>query len=189
MTTEQELVKQWMQKFGQETPEKSYVPSLEIRKLRAKLILEEALETIEGLGFNIALKDTITHEICNRDSRFIEAIIVDSDYHKPNLEAIADGLADLHYVGYCGTAVACGLDMEPIFKEVHRSNKSKLWKYNELGFAEDAGHKVRLVSHKECFHPFMDEARFLVKNQDGKIIKSPSYSPANLKPIIESQMK
>lgn len=67
---------------------------------------------------------------------------------------VADALADLMYV-VLGTAVAYGIDLEPIFQEVHRSNMSK--------FID--GHK----------------------REDGKWIKGPSYSPANLKPIIEAQ--
>jgi predicted HAD superfamily Cof-like phosphohydrolase len=42
-----------------------------------------------------------------------------------DLSAIAKELADLLYVVY-GTAVSCGLDMEPVFQEVHRSNMSKV---------------------------------------------------------------
>lgn len=38
---------------------------------------------------------------------------------------IAKELADLLYVVY-GTAVSCGIDMEPVFREVHRSNMSKV---------------------------------------------------------------
>ena len=38
---------------------------------------------------------------------------------------IADAIGDLLYVVY-GTAVSCGIDMEPITDEIHRSNMSKV---------------------------------------------------------------
>jgi predicted HAD superfamily Cof-like phosphohydrolase len=41
-----------------------------------------------------------------------------------NLIAIADAIADVLYVMY-GTAVAYGIDMEPVFQEIHRSNMTK----------------------------------------------------------------
>jgi predicted HAD superfamily Cof-like phosphohydrolase len=44
--------------------------------------------------------------------------------HKQDLTKIADAIADLLYVVY-GTAVSYGIDIEPIFQEVHRSNMSK----------------------------------------------------------------
>lgn len=45
-----------------------------------------------------------------------------------SLVAIAKELADLLYVVY-GTAVSYGIDMEPVFQEVHRSNLSKVGGY------------------------------------------------------------
>jgi predicted HAD superfamily Cof-like phosphohydrolase len=42
-----------------------------------------------------------------------------------DLAGIAKELADLLYVVY-GTAVSCGIDLEPVFREVHRSNMSKV---------------------------------------------------------------
>lgn len=42
-----------------------------------------------------------------------------------DLPAVAKELADLLYVVY-GTAVSFGIDMEPVYREVHRSNMSKI---------------------------------------------------------------
>lgn len=41
------------------------------------------------------------------------------------ITGVAKELADLLYVVY-GTAVSCGIDMEPVFQEVHRSNMTKV---------------------------------------------------------------
>lgn len=70
-----------------------------------------------------------------------------------NLAAVAKELADLLYVTY-GTAVSYGIDMEPVFQEVHRSNMSKVGGY---------------------------------KRADGKWVKPPTYSPADINPILEVQ--
>lgn len=45
-----------------------------------------------------------------------------------DLSGIAKEMADLLYVVY-GTAVSYGIDMEPVFREVHRSNMSKVGGY------------------------------------------------------------
>ncbi|MBX3304361.1 MAG: hypothetical protein KF693_19280 [Nitrospira sp.] len=70
-----------------------------------------------------------------------------------NLAAVAKELADLLYVTY-GTAVSYGIDMEPVFQEVHRSNLSKVGGY---------------------------------KRADGKWVKPPTYSPADIDPILAAQ--
>lgn len=177
MTKEQQDVKDWMIKFRQEAPDKPTIPSIEIRKLRAKLILEEALETIRALGCNVGVDD-------GKGIQTKEIQVV-AEFHSDfiDLVKIADGLADLHYVGYCGTAVACGIDMEPIFAEIHRSNMSKLWTeqdVSDLTLEERVKCSVKKISK-------YDFTKYLVKNQDGKVIKSPSYSPANIKPLLLKQ--
>lgn len=70
-----------------------------------------------------------------------------------DLAAIAKEMADLLYVTY-GTAVSYGIDMEPVFAEVHRSNLSKVGGY---------------------------------KREDGKWVKPPTYSPADIASIMTAQ--
>jgi len=81
---------------------------------------------------------------------------VEEAMDEENMENIAKELADLLYVVF-GTADVYGLGekMEEIFKEVHRSNMSKL----------DKNGKV-------------------VRREDGKVLKSELYSPANLSEIV-----
>lgn len=86
------------------------IPDLEIRKLRAKLILEEAFETVRALGFDPML---------SAESAIDYAISVD-----PDLEGIIDGCADLNYV-LVGTLVSCGVPDEPHFQEVCEANEDK----------------------------------------------------------------
>ena len=62
------------------------------------------------------LRERLIHE---EFEELKEAMVTD------DLTAIAKELADLLYVVY-GTAVSFGIDMEPIFREVHRSNMSKV---------------------------------------------------------------
>lgn len=122
MTNEQKLIEEFMLKAGQELP---IAPTsdidLETRKLRAKLILEEALETInDGLGLAVFFETGLpegSFEASVRDVTFQE-------FDNTDLIELADGVADLLYVSY-GTASTCGVDMEPVFDEVHKSNMSK----------------------------------------------------------------
>lgn len=171
MTHEQQQVKQWMTKFEQETPDRPTIPSESVRRLRAELILEEALETIGALGF----------ELANTSGSMVW-----TDQLKPHgfpvtLVGIADGLGDSKVV-VDGTGVACGLDLEPIFVEIMRSNESKMWTTVEV--RDVTGPKIEIGPDWE---EVVDTRKQHVMKRAGKVIKSPSYSPANLQPIIEAQ--
>ena len=48
--------------------------------------------------------------------------------HQKDLIETADALGDLMYV-ILGTGVACGIDLEPVFEEIHRSNLTKVGGY------------------------------------------------------------
>jgi predicted HAD superfamily Cof-like phosphohydrolase len=87
-----------------------------------------------------------------------------------------DAVGDLLYVVY-GAALAAGFTSQQVddaLAEIHRSNLSKLWSEDELAH----------VPGDSKAQPAGD-GRFIVRRNDGKIIKSPSYSPANLKPILD----
>lgn len=68
---------------------------------------------------------------------------------------IADALTDLLYVVY-GAGHAFGIDLDECFQEVHRSNLSKLG---------------------PDFRP--------IKREDGKVMKPDTYSPPDLKLVLD----
>ena len=92
-----------------------------------------------------------------------------------------DAVLDKLYVTF-GDAVAAGFTAEDVsrgFAEVHRSNMSKLWTWEEVSKATfEYG-----VTVNEIASPH--DKRFLVKRADGKVIKSPSHSRPNFTGIIK----
>jgi predicted HAD superfamily Cof-like phosphohydrolase len=76
---------------------------------------------------------TINTKPCIPEARDIElriALILEEvkelcdAFDSNNVVEVADGLADIMYV-VLGTAVTCGINLEPVFREVHRSNMTK----------------------------------------------------------------
>lgn len=115
-----DAVREFMLKADQSVPPTPTIPPPEIRVLRAKLILEEALETInKGLGLDVHINSRFIRPLTIEGVAFIE-----SNEHEPNLVELADGCADLKVVTI-GTEIACGINGAPVFEEVMRSNMSK----------------------------------------------------------------
>ena len=166
-----QLVRQFMQKFKQPTPRHPIAPNKELLLLRATLIVEEMLETLDGMGISIYVGDT---KICNDAKCRLEW----TGLYDP--VATADGLIDLDYV-VLGAFHAFGLPYNSLFQEVHRSNMSKLWTNEEITAVQLHEFNVSMILNE----PWDGERMYLVTNSDGKVVKSPSYSPANLAPIIE----
>ena len=91
-------------------------PDIRDAKLRASLILEEALETVTAIvGSETALH--MLKQVCDERD-------LDERHFEPDLVQAIDGLADILYVVY-GSAVSFGIDLEPFFEEVHFSNLAK----------------------------------------------------------------
>lgn len=108
--------------------------------------------------------------IPNRDTILLRVDLITEEFVKELIPAmldgdlvkVADALADLKYV-IDGTAVSFGIDLDPVFQEVHRSNMTKLIQGS-------------------------DGALKPLRRSDGKILKPASYQPPNLGPIIEAQL-
>lgn len=87
------------------------IPDQPTRKLLAQLVLEEALETVRALGFDVStpqVPDVVWHTGCS----------------DPNIETIIDGACDTIYVA-TGVLVACGVPDRPHLDEVCRANDAK----------------------------------------------------------------
>lgn len=140
----QQMVKEFHEKFDCVVNDRPTVPDFNTRCLRLDLILEEFTELMKD-GF--AISQCFTGEGWTTHSD-----------DEPDLTHIADALGDILYVVY-GTAVSCGIDMEPIVAEIHRSNLSKVQPDGTI-----------------------------LRREDGKINKPDTYSPADIKSIIEAQL-
>ncbi|NBW14275.1 MAG: hypothetical protein EBR82_40385 [Caulobacteraceae bacterium] len=82
-----------------------------------------------------------------------------------------DAVGDLLYVVY-GAALAAGFSphqVDAAFCEIHRSNMSKCWSDDEIDSIP-----------ADCRSTRVGDNRHIVRRNDGKIVKSPSYSPARL---------
>lgn len=119
LTEHLESVRSFMMEAKQTTSFAVRCPSPEERLLRAKLIYEEAMETIEALGVDYIL------------GKFVDA---GEDNYNP--VAVLDGVADLSVVS-CGALISCGLD--GVFPEaLERVNINNLSKVNgKHSFRED----------------------------------------------------
>lgn len=91
-------------------------PATNDLELRVGLVFEEACEFVEACGFRVSLAWS---PVAERHSWGLERV------RKPDLVAAIDALCDMLYV-IIGTFVAWGLNPQPFWDEVHRSNMAKL---------------------------------------------------------------
>jgi len=116
-TPHYQRVKEFMQKVGQDTPSRLTTPEEKTRILRAKLIIEEALETVTAMGVEV--------RVGGEDGVVIEDEAL--HYSAPgevDVVEVVDGCADISVVT-TGTLIAFGVDDEPVLQEVDDSNLRK----------------------------------------------------------------
>jgi predicted HAD superfamily Cof-like phosphohydrolase len=91
-------------------------PAIRHAELRAKLLAEECAETIAALGFDVLFS---IYEGTN-----VTPLAQFDQVAAESLPEVIDGLVDTIYVA-AGAAATMGVDLAPVFEEVHRSNMAK----------------------------------------------------------------
>lgn len=175
----QKRIDEFMRKAGQEVPKTPSIPSDEVRRLRANLILEESLETVEALGFEAEVTYNQRKRTVTLHAR-----------RTPDLVEIADGCADISVVTI-GTLSACGISDQELIEEVDRSNLAKF----ELPQCPD--HPGGILHHlgSGCYACTVVEkgAQCSVRavgpyrSPEGKWVKAPYWKPPRIKEILERQ--
>lgn len=112
-----ERVREFHEVFGHPVAETLSDIDSERATLRLALILEEAIELADAMGFATDdLKDSVDYML-NKIGPHRE--------ESKNLVEVADALGDLEYV-VNGAALEYGINLPRIVEEVHRSNMTKL---------------------------------------------------------------
>jgi len=94
-------------------------PEMRAAELRARLILEEAFETVEAMVGVDRACELIDEAVVKQD------VIRIDQCDEPDMVEAVDGLCDLLYVTF-GAFDAFGIDAESFFQIVHEANMTKL---------------------------------------------------------------
>lgn len=100
----------------------THTPSVELRKLRVRLLAEELVELCCAFGVRLSVNMSDSHD---PDDLTNEVTVIGNhmrDYYSPMLAA--DACGDLRYV-VDGTNLVCGFPGPAVLAEIHRSNMSK----------------------------------------------------------------
>ncbi len=172
-----------MKQFEQEVKDSPELPDAATRLLRARLVFEEALEFVRACGCTVN---------SGTGAPMIDDIAVQLDPNgTPNLVEYVDGCIDQLVVTY-GALNAAGIEAQSAWDEVQRSNMSKAWPHCsvcdavlEQGSGSDLVHPGNSGAHGGSWQTILK----VHKRDDGKFIKAPTYSPANIKRVIEEQLE
>ena len=183
----QEDIVTLMTQFQQEVKESPELPDAGTRLLRARLVFEEALEFVRACGCTVTMSGS-----SDEGPAVIDDIRVILDPNgTPDFTEYVDGCIDQLVVTY-GALNAAGVKTQSAWDEVQRSNMSKAWPHCSVcdsvlvrGLGEELIHAEGVDEHGGNWRTVLK----VHKREDGKFIKAPTYSPANLKRVIEEQIE
>jgi len=186
---------------GQEVHDTPTLRTPDIHKLQFSLMREEAIELYaaeidqDRVAIADALGDLLyvvyntanAHGIVlDRTSRVLHDVGSAIGYYQDHARA-----GNIEWVELCLTNIKTAIfirsegyiPLRLVFAEIHRSNMTKLWTMDEVEeIAFDSSYTYEFVESKT-------DRVYRVKNKLGKLIKSKSFSPPNLAPILEAYSK
>jgi len=127
-STHQQMVEEFMRGANQAVPDKPCIPPNTVRELRARLVLEEALELIHALGFELFDEDAVG--LCYKDGEII-------------LKDIIDGCIDQRVIA-TGTLSACGIKDNNPQLLVDKNNLDKI----KNGTLREDGKLIKPIGHR-----------------------------------------
>jgi predicted HAD superfamily Cof-like phosphohydrolase len=156
----EDMVREFHDTFDLPRADAPTVPSLEQRRHRLELMVEEFGELA---GAMLSDCDTaidawdIIADLATRFHAHANRALLD-DLDSIDLAAVLDALADIQYTN-AGTAVVCGLPLSEAFQAVHDANMAKLWERSD-------GTKSPRV------------------NESGKVMKPPGWTPPDIAAVL-----
>lgn len=156
-----ELVRNFMENCQQWNPDDPKVDNSALTDKdikNAKLRLTLTLEKVQDLFLSI-IEEEVQYREFDPLFNILRHKITNLNSNSIDIDktSVAVSLCDINYINN-GTAIWLDLPLNKIFEEVHRSNMSKL-------------------------DPILNKP---ILRDDGKVVQGPSYSPPNVKSIIDN---
>ncbi len=137
-SSHQQRIEKFMKGAGQFLPFVPTKPDQETLLLRARLITEEWLETMQAMGFKLSFKTNPTNSLAAVDD--ISFAYWDKQF---DMVGVVDGIADLSVVSV-GTLSAMGVADAAVLEIVDKNNISKL----NGGYRGAHGKFIKPPNHK-----------------------------------------
>jgi predicted HAD superfamily Cof-like phosphohydrolase len=148
--SKQQMVKEWMEMFGQECPESPRIPEAGVKALRYNLIEEELVE----FGGALLAEDVVR-----------------------TADALGDILYVVYGAAVsCGISPG---QMDEILQAIHKANLGKFWTGKEVEESQDSltrgSYTVQKFKENQFNLGFCESRNIVVKNFLGKVVKPPSF--------------